>query len=84
MSMKPSVVIAILWVGSLALAAGVGRAQVQPQTVTPFVVTGADLGFRVEGRRGNTPVGVVVIRKDANSPWTPVEFTGRDLPRRLD
>ena len=76
---------AAVWLGCLAAAAMVGRAQVRPvEPVPPFVVSGADLGFRVEARQGDTPVGHVVIRKDANSPWIPVESAGPATPRRLD
>ena len=46
--------------------------------VTPRVVTGADVGFRVEGLRGgSTPVGTVVIR--VNGEWVQAEVT---LPGR--
>ena len=77
--------IAAAWLGCVGAAVIVGRAQARPvEPVPPFVVSGADLGFRVEGRMGNTPVGRVVIRKDANSPWIPVESTGPAAPRRLD
>ena len=74
MPLRKSLVMAALWMATLFAAVEVGRAQVQPETVAPFVVSGGDVGFRVEGRRGNTPVGRVVIRKDAKSPWTPVAF----------
>ena len=78
-------VLAAIWLGCLGAAAIVGRAQTRSvEPVPPFVVSGADLGFRVEGRQGNTPVGHVVIRKDANSPWIPVESAGPATPRRLD
>jgi hypothetical protein len=75
MSWRKTVLIGAMWLGSLTVAALVGRAQVLPvQPVTPFVVSGADVGFRVEGQKGSTPVGYVVVRKDATSPWTPVEL----------
>jgi hypothetical protein len=53
------------------LAAGVWvRAQtIQPQT--PTVISGSDLGFRIDSRRGNTPVGVLVVR--INGQWVEVE-----------
>ena len=78
-------VIAAAWLGCFGAAVMIGRAQARSiEPVPPFVVLGADLGFRVEGRMGNTPVGRVVIRKDANSPWIPVESAGPATPRRLD
>jgi len=46
--------------------------------VTPRVVTGEDLGFRVEGLRGgSTPVGTLVVR--VNGEWVEAEVT---LPGR--
>ena len=81
---KRFVTIAI-WLGSVGAVAIIARAQERPvEVVPPFVVSGADLGFRVEGRRGNMPVGRVVIRKDANSPWIAVESAGPFGPRQLD
>jgi hypothetical protein len=78
-------VVAAVCLGSLGAAAIVGRAQARAvEPVPPFVVSGADLGFRVEGRQGNTPVGRIVIRKDASSPWIPAESAGPAAPRRLD
>jgi hypothetical protein len=38
---------------------------------TPTVYSGADLGFRVEVRKGNTPVGRLVVR--INGEWVPVQ-----------
>jgi hypothetical protein len=40
--------------------------------VTPRVLSGADVGFRVEGLRGNTPVGQVVVR--VNGQWIAAEL----------
>jgi hypothetical protein len=85
MTLRKSLVIGAISVGSLTGGVLVGRAQVREvEVVPPFVVSAANVGFRVEGQRGNTPVGHVVIRKDANSPWTPVELGGPATERRLD
>jgi hypothetical protein len=53
------------------LAAGilVQRQTIQPQT--PTVITGLDLGFRIDSRKGSTPVGVLVVR--INGQWVEVE-----------
>jgi hypothetical protein len=37
----------------------------RPQT--PTVLSGNDIGFRVDGRKGNTPIGVLVVR--INGQW---------------
>jgi hypothetical protein len=60
------------FLGSLMLGAAWGRAQAVPQTETGHVVvSGSDVGFRIVGRRGNTPVGRLVIRQ--NGEWIEVE-----------
>jgi hypothetical protein len=67
----------------LATAAVIAHAQigVLPSPVTPPgastqrpVLTGENLGFRVERMDGNRPVGELVIRQ--NGLWVPVELGG--------
>jgi hypothetical protein len=55
------------------VAAGAwGYAQaVLPSGQAPVVLSGSDIGFRVEGRRGNTPSGRFVVR--INGQWVEVE-----------
>ncbi len=38
---------------------------IQPQT--PTVISGNDIGFRIDGRKGNTPLGRLVVR--INGEW---------------
>jgi hypothetical protein len=40
--------------------------------VTPVVLSGADIGFRVTGLKGNAPLGQLVIR--VNGEWKEVEM----------
>ena len=40
--------------------------------VPPKVMTGADIGFRVEGLRGDTPVGTLVVK--VNGEWVEAEI----------
>ncbi|MGH9174571.1 MAG: hypothetical protein ACRD1H_09440 [Vicinamibacterales bacterium] len=47
---------------------------VQPQPVTPTVISGADIGFRMEGRKGATPTGKLVVR--INGQWVEAELAG--------
>ena len=59
-----SIVAATAWVTAQVVA-------VDP--VTPRVMTGADIGFRVEGiRGGNTPVGTLVVR--VNGEWVEADI----------
>jgi hypothetical protein len=49
-----------------------------PRPVQPVVLTGTDIGFRMEGRRGNTPMGKFVVR--VGGEWVAVEFSGSVIP----
>lgn len=78
------VVVCIL---AIALVAARSSAQVPiPRAVvpvpTPTVISGDDIGFRVEGLRGKTtPVGKLVIR--LNGQWVEPELSEPVQPRRL-
>ena len=66
-----------LAVAAIAIAVfvvvGTVRAQVLGvDPVTPRVMSGADLGFRVEGLRGGTAVGTIVIK--VNGEWVEAEI----------
>jgi hypothetical protein len=59
MSFRSIAALVVLW----ALSVGVAIAMAQaPQTVSPIVISGNDIGFRIEGQRGKTPVGKIVVR----------------------
>ncbi len=58
-----------LTVGSLAYAQGYKAAH----PVTPKVLSGGDIGFRVESVRGETPVGRLVVK--VNEKWVDIEFS---------
>jgi hypothetical protein len=42
------------------------------QAQAPTIISGSDLGFRVDGRKGNTPLGTLVVR--INGQWVEAEF----------
>ena len=64
---------------AFALGAGIASAQLLFTTpVTPHVVTGAELGFRVEGLRGNTPIGRVVVKVEGQ--WVEADFGSATRP----
>ena len=66
-----AICVALVGVGAVALA------QVIPQPVTPTVLSGPDVGFRVEGMRGDTPVGTLVVK--VNGRWVPVDLNTSGL-----
>ena len=49
--------------------------------VTPTVISGADFGFRVEGNRGGTPVGTLVVKM--NGQWVEAEVGTIGRPKRI-
>jgi hypothetical protein len=45
---------------------------VQPKPVFPTVISGDDIGFRMEGQNGSRPTGRLVVR--INGQWVEPEF----------
>jgi hypothetical protein len=73
---RTHVLIAVAWVLSL-VGAGAGvyaQARGVVTLPTPQVLSGSDVGFRVEGIMGDTPVGRLVVRVNGN--WVPVMEAG--------
>jgi len=58
----PLIVLLIVLLAAVGAWASAQSPQVVPDA--PFVVSGSDLGFRVEGRRGSDRVGRLVVRID--------------------
>ena len=60
---------------AVAMASGVAYSQVaiRPQPITPKVFAGEDIGFRMTARKGDTPVGQLVVKVDGE--WKEVEFS---------
>ena len=65
--------VGVFFVALLGVAAW-SRAQtaVVPNPVTPVVLSGPDIGFRMSGVKRGTPVGQLVVR--INGEWKVVEF----------
>jgi hypothetical protein len=58
---------------TFSAGAALGTTQVtQVDKVSPKVLAGPDVGFRVEGLRGATPVGRIVVR--VNDNWVEAEL----------
>jgi hypothetical protein len=81
--MRKASVLVVVWVVSM-LAAGMwayAQAPLPPAvprspqsglpSEAPTVISGSDLGFRVENRRGNTVVGRFVVR--VNGRWLEIQ-----------
>jgi hypothetical protein len=49
-----------------------------PRPVSPVVLAGPDVGFRMTAQKGSTPVGQLVVR--INGEWKVVEFGSVSLP----
>jgi hypothetical protein len=65
--------IVLLVLASVAFSAfASSQVSVAPTPVTPVVLSGADLGFRMTGHKRGTPVGQLVVR--VNGEWREVEF----------
>ena len=83
MSLRVRLVVTVLWIASLVSVAALAQPRLQNPWMTPLpspiVLSGNDIGFRVEGRNGNRPVGVLVIRM--NGEW--VVPTTLEAPARL-
>ena len=80
MSLRNWIGVSLIWVASL-VATGVWAHAQAPQSLPlvplpmPIIVSGTDIGFRVEGRRGDTPVGRFVIRSSASGQWAEPELS---------
>ena len=79
-SVAAAVFAVLLTVAATAWVTAQTLGPVKPVT-PPKVMTGADVGFRVEGiRGGNTPVGALVVK--VNGEWVEAEIAIRN-PRPL-
>ena len=62
-----------------------GFAQVRPNAVTPVIISGSDVGFRVEGHNKNlrtgddVAIGQLVVRIDGQ--WVDAQVEGRGMVR---
>ena len=73
MSVRQRISIAILWTASIVAVGAWARAQAPaPSGPAPTIVSGNDLGFRIDSRKGSTPVGTLVIR--VNGQWVEPDF----------
>lgn len=77
--------VAIIWafsliaVGSIATSAQVGRSP-RMMTETPQIISGTDIGFRIERTQNGIPIGTVVVRLDGR--WVDTGSPMRIVPAR--
>ena len=76
MSFRVLVMLVVLWLTSLFAVGTVARTQLYglEPLPEPVVMSGSEIGFRVEGWNGHEPVGRVVIR--VNGEWVAPQFGG--------
>ena len=76
MTLRRWSVVAAFWVLSLLAVGAVVSAQVKAwrPIPEPKVLSGDDVGFRVDGFRGDVPSGAIVIR--VNGEWIQAEIGG--------
>lgn len=85
MSRGAYLVVGLVWALSLAIVGVVaaGQARQYRTLPEPKVMSGADVGFRVEGMYGEQPAGTIVIR--VNEQWVEArlapDFAKRDLAK---
>jgi hypothetical protein len=83
MPIRRIIAFAVIWVVSLFAVAELVRAQshrINPLP-EPRVVSGADVGFRIEGEQNGAPVGVLVVK--INGEWVDVKFGTTKGPNLL-
>ena len=79
MGLRTRIVLGLLWTASLIIVGPWGRAQTPDNRAKPpYVISGSDLGFRVEGRRGDSVTGTFVVR--INGQWVVADRVERLHP----
>lgn len=83
MSIRAILTLAALWVLSLFIVSSVGAQQafgIDPLP-EPRIVSGPDVGFRIEGRQKGAPVGQLVVRIDGK--WVEARFGTLNMDPRI-
>jgi hypothetical protein len=72
MTFKPVAAAIFAILVTIVATAWVTAQVVAVKPVPPKVMTGTDVGFRVEGIRGSTPVGTLVVK--VNGEWVEADL----------
>jgi hypothetical protein len=80
MSFRARVTLVFVWLASLVAVGALAREQAYQMTprVPPRIISGGDVGFRVEGTMGGRPAGQLVIRVDGE--WVEPQYSMRTRP----
>jgi hypothetical protein len=80
MTSRRWIAVVVVLVASLFAVAAFVTAQSRQTVPLPesLVLSGTDVGFRVEGKQGNTPIGRIVVRIDGK--WVEAQFSGGLAP----
>jgi hypothetical protein len=75
MSIRAILAVVVLWVLSLFAVGTIVKAQVHDVVPLPEpkIVSGADLGMRIDGHENGTPVGTLVVR--VNGTWVEAQLS---------
>jgi hypothetical protein len=81
MSFRARIILMVLWVASLFTVGALAREQAFQMNplAEPVIVSGDEIGFRVEGTLGGAPAGTLVIRRDGQ--W--IEPRWKTVSRRI-
>jgi hypothetical protein len=73
MTLRGRLVLALAWVASLVVVATLasGQAYSFDPLPAPMMLSGSDVGYRVEGWRGGVPAGRLMVR--INGTWLEAE-----------
>lgn len=79
MSLRTRFALVATWLLSLLTVGTLARGQAYQfiPLPEPIVLSGSDVGFRLEGRLGSAPAGQLVIR--INGQWVETQFARKDL-----
>ena len=75
---KRALFIAAVWLFSLIAIAAIAQSRQATPDREPTVISGKDIGFRVERYDGRRPVGVLVIRVDGQ--WVEPKSVPKPTP----
>jgi hypothetical protein len=78
MSRRTRSILVVAWLFSLTAVAALAQSLGTTALAPPVVISGSDIGFRVEGRQGDTPVGTLVVRVDGR--WVEPKYALRPTP----